>query len=167
MNRGQVLRRILIVAILSGVLACSGGSKDEPQGTPPSAVEKQGAGQQPRAADTKPAFNGLRLHFKRTAEWGEPLIYLFEQIGARTEEYSGQWPGNPMQPEGNGWYVYSAPNLGPARVIFSDGNSQIPKPLWPEATFERQKGEWWYDGAWHDANPEPQPPAAEKPKPAP
>jgi hypothetical protein len=116
------------------------------------------------AADPKPSFNGLRIHFKRGTDWGEPLIYIFEQVGPRTEEYSGSWPGSPMQPEGNGWYVYSAENVGPANVIFSDGRNQIPKPMWPQATFERPRGEWWYNGAWHDVSPEQQPPAAEKPQ---
>ena len=162
MKRGDFVPGLLALLLILGLAGCSGKAKENAEASAPPAGQEQTAGEQAASSQTK--FDGLIIHFKRPADWGEPRIYLFEQAGARTEEYAGGWPGSPMTPEGNGWYVYSAAGIPVAKIIFNDGNNQIPKPLWPQFGFEKQQGEWWYDGSWHVTNPDP--PASPTPPPA-
>ena len=100
------------------------------------------------------AFNGIRIHFQRPDGWGEPNIYAVGEQGASSDPYAGEWPGTKMIPEGNDWYVFTVDNVDQATIIFNDGNRQIPKANWPLYDAEREKGEWWFDGSWHDSPPE-------------
>jgi len=104
-----------------------------------------------RALSVEPVFNGLKIHYKRPPAWREPNVYIFQEFGANTEQYSGPWPGSRMTPEGNGWYVFAVENIPASKVFFSDGNVQDPRPQ--SLGFELRNGEWWYDGAWHEADP--------------
>jgi len=101
-----------------------------------------------------PVFDGLKVHFKRPAEWGDPNLYVYQEFGAKTEQYTGEWPGAPMAPEGGGWYVHAAEGVpGSARVIFNDGNIQLPRP--GTVAPAMPKGEWWFQGgAWYETNPD-------------
>jgi hypothetical protein len=113
-------------------------------------AEKDGIASE-RPLIVEPAFDGLKIHYKRPPEWREPNAYIFQEFGANMEQYSGEWPGARMAPEGNGWYVFAVEGIPMSKVIFNDGNLQDPRPQAPG--FELKKGEWWYDGKWHETDP--------------
>ena len=94
-----------------------------------------------RPLQVVPVFNGIKVHFKRPREWQEPNVYIFQEFGSKTEQYCGEWPGAPMLPEGDGWYVFAVENIPDSRVIFNDGNIQIPRPGTVASALSN--GEWW------------------------
>jgi len=99
-----------------------------------------------------PVFNGLKIHFKRPIEWEEPNIYIFQEFGVKTEQYSGEWTGSPMIPVGDGWYVFAVEGIPASRVTFNDGNIQIPRPGTVSPVLGN--GEWWFQGnTWYETDP--------------
>jgi hypothetical protein len=105
-----------------------------------------------RPLQINPVFNGLKVYFKLPEAWGEPNVYIYQEFGVKTEQYCGEWPGTPMSPQGDGWYVFAVQDIPDSKVIFNDGNIQIPRP--GAVGFELKKGEWWYDGTeWYETDP--------------
>jgi hypothetical protein len=113
-------------------------------------AEKDGVfSENPLLVETE--FNGLKIHYKRPRDWREPNAYIYEEFGANMEQYSGEWPGSRMMPEGDDWYVYEVEGLPRGKVIFNDGNVQNPRPQ--SLGYLLKKGEWWYNGSWHKTDP--------------
>ena len=113
-----------------------------------------------------PVLDGLKIHFSPPPDWREPNVYIYRAVGANTIQYTGEWPGTRMTPEGGGWYVFAVEGLADGKVIFNDGNVQDPRPH--SAGFNRTRGTWWYDGEWHVADPawrEIPPPGADRASP--
>lgn len=105
-----------------------------------------------RPLQVTPVFDGLKLHFKRPEDWGEPNVYVYQEFGAKTEQYSGEWTGTRMLPEGGGWYTFSVEGIPASRVIFNDGNIQVPRP--GTVAQEMPRGEWWFEGdTWYETDP--------------
>jgi hypothetical protein len=113
-------------------------------------AEKDGVSSE-RPLLVEPVFNGLKIHYKRPPDWREPNVYIYQEFGANMEQYNGDWPGAKMTPEGGGWYVFAVDGIPSGKVIFNDGNIQNPRPQ--VVGFELRKGEWWYDGRWHETDP--------------
>ena len=105
--------------------------------------------QRPLVVD--PVYDGVKIHFRKPSDWDRPNLYLFDEFGARVEQYTGEWTGAPMEQEEDGWYVYAVEGVDRAKAIFNDGNRQDPRPQSPGYSVKR--GEWWYDGAWHQVDP--------------
>ncbi len=51
------------------------------------------------AANEADASAGLDVHFKKPADWAEPLFVHYWDSGRRSA-----WPGEPMTAEGDGWF---------------------------------------------------------------
>ncbi len=66
-------------------------------------------------------------YFVKPANWSDNInIYVYDESGSSVKEVKS-WPGVAMINEGNGLYSYTLPTgWDSARVIFNDGNSQIP-----------------------------------------
>ena len=89
------------------------------------------------------ANNSLTVHFKST--WGSSYIYYWQTNPSTT---TVNWPGVPMQNDGNNWYSYVL-DVSSANLIFNNAKGS------QTADLSRTSGEWWYmNGVWTDYNPE-------------
>ncbi|GIP52815.1 hypothetical protein J42TS3_18500 [Paenibacillus vini] len=95
---------------------------------------------------------GLKIHFKKPANWGTPQLYYYET----SPKVSGEpaWASAPAMTQETGeWYTYIIEKTNSARIIFKDANGN-------QAPGQNQSGllrnaEGWYDGtAWHNTNPD-------------
>ena len=86
-------------------------------------------------------------YFVKPANWGNIInIYVYDESGSTVKEVE-PWPGVAMKNEGNGLYSYTLPaGWDKARVIFNDGNNQIPDPNQPgyelTGTMIYNNGDW-------------------------
>ncbi|GIO40641.1 carbohydrate binding domain-containing protein [Paenibacillus apis] len=93
---------------------------------------------------------GLTIHFKKPADWGNPYLYYY---GTSPKIAEPTWATAPaMVHEAGDWYSYKIDGVDTASVIFRDGTGKQ-NPGQNQAGFIRS-AEGWYDGAWHDANPD-------------
>ncbi|URJ45409.1 starch-binding protein [Paenibacillus polymyxa] len=72
----------------------------------------------------------MTVHFYKPSGWGAPNIYYYDDSVTLLREGSA-WPGVAMQDEGNGCYVYRAPDWTQAKVIFNSSGNQIPGSQMP------------------------------------
>jgi len=97
----------------------------------------------PTATSDIPA--GIVVHYKG---WSNPSIYAWSADGSETP-LRGAWAGSAMTDEGNGWYGDAFPSETSINLIFNSGGNQT-------IDLSRTSGEWWYyNGSWHNTNPEP------------
>ncbi|TVR95529.1 MAG: starch-binding protein [Rhodospirillales bacterium] len=97
----------------------------------------------PVAADEP---GGLEVHFRKPADWSEPVYLHF--WNAEPPVRATAWPGVPMTPEGDGWYVHRLDGIGAASLVFNDGG--------PHKTGDLYRGRsGWLDadGRWSDRKP--------------
>ena len=94
----------------------------------------------------KKAFsNGIKIHVKGyTHVWA----WDAEEVNHTT---SGEWPGDEMPLEDGSaeWRVITFESLSYMNLIFSNGGGGQTAELKRE-----EQGEWWFDGAWKDTNPD-------------
>lgn len=66
------------------------------------------------------------VYLKKPANFGTPKVYIYSESDGTINEVT-KWPGVEMKSEGNDLYRYSLPKgFSDAKVIFNDGNNQIP-----------------------------------------
>lgn len=87
---------------------------------------------------------GLTIHYKKPTNWNSSTLYFW---GTTPVGGSTSWPGAQMQSEGNGWYAYTIPCVSCANIIFSDNGANQTVDLY-------RCNEGWYDGSWHNSNPD-------------
>lgn len=94
----------------------------------------------------KPA--GTIVHYYKPDNWSAPNIYYY----ATTQDTGPAWPGEAMRAEEDNWYVFNINKYSEAKVLFNDGNYQIPSRL--VDGFEVQGEKWYKDGTWYDEDPD-------------
>ncbi|GIO87860.1 hypothetical protein J25TS5_47920 [Paenibacillus faecis] len=94
--------------------------------------------------------SGLTVHFKKPADWGAPQLYYYDTIPKVTEP---TWATSPaMIKESGEWYAYTIDGVDSATLIFRDSRGRQ-NPGQGQPGFVRTS-EGWYDGTWHEANPD-------------
>lgn len=90
-------------------------------------------------------LNGIRIHYKKPADWNAPKLYYYSTSPIVSHP---AWGSSPlMQNEIREWYVHTISNTAYALVIFQDGTRQ--NPGGGQAGFP-VSNEMWYDGkAWY------------------
>ena len=91
--------------------------------------------------DDADAAAGLDVHFKKPADWVEPLYVHYWTNGRRTV-----WPGEPMIGEGEDWFFRTLSGVRSATVVFNDNSGHQTPDLGRDRV-------GWYDGTWHDEKP--------------
>ena len=90
------------------------------------------------------AGNTITIHYKST--WSGANIYYWNQGDGCNNPV--KWPGQSMNEEEDGWYVYSFENTSDIEFMFNYGGKQT-------LYFEKTPGEYWYaDGQWYERIPE-------------
>ena len=91
------------------------------------------------------AGTGLTIHFKGNG-YTNPHIHYWNTTPAVP---STTWPGEAMEPEANGWYVYTIEDADCANIVFNNnGGAQT-------ADLQRCQEGWYVDGVWYDSEPTP------------
>ncbi|WP_410771428.1 carbohydrate binding domain-containing protein [Fontibacillus sp. BL9] len=93
---------------------------------------------------------GLTIHFKKPANWGSPYLYYYGTSPKVTEPTWATAPA--MVKETGDWYSYKIDGVDSVTVIFRDGSGKQ-NPGQNQPGFVRS-AEGWYDGTWHDSNPD-------------
>ncbi len=87
----------------------------------------------------------LTVHFKKPADWeGIPLIHYWP-----TAEHGAfsNWPGEPMEPDTDGWFVFRF-KASSANFVFNDGHGQ------QTGDYYRDREGWLDDdGQWYNTLP--------------
>jgi hypothetical protein len=103
-------------------------------------IDSDAAG--PAASSIEPAAHGLKLHFKKPADWAEKVFVYYWDTDPATEEL--QWPGVPLTQE-NDWFVHWLPQIRSAHLVFNDNAGKQTQNLY------RDRSGWLdADGTWHD-----------------
>jgi glycosidase len=84
---------------------------------------------------------GLTVHFKKPADWAEPVNIHYWETGSSGGTV---WPGVPMAAEGDGWYSYSFESAAAASFVFNDGRGRQTSNL------RRETGGWYDGGRWFE-----------------
>jgi Starch-binding module 26 len=108
-------------------------------------MDMQRAGEAAKTAPAAPipveAVAGLEVHFKKPADWQEPLFVHYWDDGRRTA-----WPGEPMTVEDDGWHFHTLSGVRTATIVFNDNKGHQTPDLGRDRA-------GWYDGTWHDEKP--------------
>ena len=99
---------------------------------------------EPENCDNTGCTESLTIHFKKPNNWSVATIYYWGLTPAGT---NANWPGEAMNDDGNGWYSYTIPCANCGNIIFSDNGANQTADL-------SRCNEGWYDGSWHDQNPD-------------
>ncbi|MGB0524258.1 MAG: starch-binding protein [Flammeovirgaceae bacterium] len=99
---------------------------------------------------TPPPSTDLTIHFKKPTNWNNATIYFWQDNNGNPIPGTN-WPGEQMTAEGGDWYVYTISGQECASIIFSDNGANQTADLF-------RCGEGWYDGQWHNTNPDGNPP---------
>lgn len=84
----------------------------------------------------------ITVYMYRPEDFGSPNIYYYS-----TESDTGPaWPGTAMQDIGGNWYTYTITKYAQAKVLFNDGNNQIPGA--GQEGFSVEGVMWYKDGYW-------------------
>ncbi len=84
---------------------------------------------------------GLRVHYKNSANWENPYVYHWDPATAKVPN---PWPGQPMREEGNGWWSFEISGLKEAGLVFSDkGGAQTPDARASQVDTWFKYGEPW------------------------
>ena len=89
--------------------------------------------------------NGIKVHVKGyTTVWA----WDADEVNHTT---SGKWPGDemPFEEGSTEWRVVTYEGLSFMNLIFSGGSNGQTNDLKRE-----EEGEWWFDGTWHDVDPD-------------
>jgi glycosidase len=87
----------------------------------------------------------LILHFLKPPAWADSVhVHCWDRV---PEGEESAWPGLPMQPEGDGWYVCRLQGTRASRLVFNDGLGHQTGDL------RRAREGWYAQGRWHDARP--------------
>lgn len=92
----------------------------------------------------------LTIHFKKPSNWGTATMYFWQDNNGNPIAGTS-WPGETMTDDGNGWYSYTINGQDCASIIFNDNGANQTDDLF-------RCGEGWYDGQWHNTNPDGNPP---------
>ncbi len=87
--------------------------------------------------------DSITIHYK--GPLNSPEIYFWNTSPATL---STSWPGEPMADQGNGWFTYTFSNVNCMNLIFNDNGAN------QTADLNRCGDGWYYNGVWHDSNPE-------------
>lgn len=68
----------------------------------------------------------LIIHAKNDSWTSAPKAYVYSENNNVTTKYFGEWPGNAMVSEGDGWYTFTTDETESAKVIFSGSWGQYP-----------------------------------------
>ena len=93
------------------------------------------------ACEGATAMVGLTVHFKKPADWAEPVNIHYWETGSSGGTV---WAGVPMAAEGNGWYSYSFENATAASFVFNDGHGR------QTGNLRRETGGWYDGGRWFE-----------------
>lgn len=88
---------------------------------------------------TTVAPNGLIVHAKNYTH-----IHYWNTL---PDNLSTTWPGEAMTDEGSGWYTYTITGQTSANIVFNNNGSGQTADL-------SRTSEGWYDGSWHNGNPD-------------
>jgi peptidoglycan/xylan/chitin deacetylase (PgdA/CDA1 family) len=80
------------------------------------AVGPNGQGSPVAAADFERAA-GVSIRFRKPDAWASAFIHYW---GTEPDGLSTQWPGEPMSPQGDGWYRIDLPGQSTASLVFND-----------------------------------------------
>ena len=87
------------------------------------------------------------IYFYKPENWSKANIYYY-----LTDSDTGEaWPGVTMEDIGDNWYKYTITKYSQAKVLFNDGNNQIPSA--GEEGFDVSGFMWYKDGQWYNYNP--------------
>lgn len=94
---------------------------------------------------TKEPPKEITVYFYKPDNWSAPNIYYY----VNDNDTGPSWPGVPMEEVSDGWYSYNITKYSFAKVIFNDGNNQIPGQNQPGLD---ASGIMWYkNGVWCDS----------------
>lgn len=71
-------------------------------------------------SDARP--EGITVMFHKPDEWGDPRLYYYKN----DSDTGPAWPGEAMNEVNDGWWIYRIEKYSQARIVFTDGSSQIP-----------------------------------------
>ena len=88
------------------------------------------------------------VYMKKPADWGSNIsCYAYEN----EQSNNAAWPGVQMKDLGEGVYAYNIPDdWTNAKIIFNDGNRQIPGAMEPGYVYEAETSMLYYDGQWSE-----------------
>ncbi len=87
----------------------------------------------------------ITVYFYKPESWSCANLYYY-----KTENDTGPaWPGTVMKSVGSNWYTCTITKYDSAKVMFNDGNSQIPGSMQPG--FDASGMMWYRDGIWCDS----------------
>ncbi len=67
--------------------------------------------------------SSVKVHFYNYNDWDNAYIYYYGE-----GDITPEWPGTPMNPEGDGWFEYEITGIRFPKVIFNDSQrNQIPE----------------------------------------
>ncbi|MEZ5581926.1 MAG: alpha-amylase family glycosyl hydrolase [Candidatus Competibacteraceae bacterium] len=88
----------------------------------------------------------LTVYFKKPSDWADTLhIHYWD---THPEQSGTDWPGTPMMPTEDGWFVHRFGGVQSARLIFNDGQ-------WRQTADLQRDRSGWYDiqHGWSDSEP--------------
>jgi len=107
-------------------------------------ISPSGRGSPVAAADFARA-SGIVIRFHKPDAWSSAFIHFW---GTDPDGLSTQWPGQPMSPQGNGWYRAELPGQTSMSLAFSDAGGAQTRDLSvdvPDA--------WFVDGERWEVDP--------------
>ena len=102
-------------------------------------VEPNGRRSPVEAADYGCA-TGISIRFRKPNTWSSAFIHHWD---TEPDGWTTDWPGQPMLPQGNGWYRYLLPDQTSANLVFNDmGGAQT-------RDFRVDSPDAWFTGEEH------------------
>jgi len=95
----------------------------------------------------------LAVHFKPPTTWGNivPKIHYWN-AAPNGSVANTTWPGVEMQPECNGWFVYTFTGVSSINIIFNNGNGGVGTNQTPDLTASTESWYEWGTG-WLSSSP--------------
>lgn len=88
------------------------------------------------------------VYFYKPDDWSTPYIYYYLD----DNDTGPAWPGVQMNDIGNGWYKYNITKYSNPKVLFNDGNHQLPGA--GESGFDAKGAVWFKGGESYSYNPD-------------
>ncbi len=99
----------------------------------------------PDNPDNPDTSDSMTVYYK--GNLSNPTVYFWSTSpGTQTTS----WPGESMTDIGNGWFSYTLNNVSCTNLIFSNNGANKTSDL------QRCGDGWYFNGTWHDNNPEDQ-----------
>jgi hypothetical protein len=106
--------------------------------------------QHPAAPEVAPksetSVDGFVLHFQKPADWSERVFVYHWDTDPATER--PEWPGIPLEDEGDGWRAHRFEGIRAANLIFTDDQGRQTGNLHRD-----RSGYLDADGVWHGERP--------------